>query len=58
MLATQSPSARAWSIVIPGSVSTASSLPEISVLAMGENSFGSPLGSIPSWGGGSLTKTS
>src|SRR3954471_24652336 len=58
LLATQSPSARAWSIVIPGSVSTASSLPEISVLAMGENSFGSPFGSMPSCGGASLTKTS
>jgi hypothetical protein len=56
--ATQSPSACAWSSVIPGSLSTASSLPQISVLAIGEKSFGSPFGSTPSCGGGSLTKTS
>ena len=45
-------------VVNAGSVSTASSLPQIRVLAMGEKSFGSPFGRRPLCRGGSLTNTS
>src|SRR6266508_2722535 len=59
LLATQSPNARACSVVNPGSMSTASSAPEIKVLARGEKSLGSPFGSTPlSCSGGSLMNTS
>jgi len=45
-------------VVNAGSVSTASSLPQIRVLAMGEKSFGSPFGRRPLCRGGSLTNIS